>query len=73
MEAYQSILTDRDPQNLHEERRDPQLESQETILNERIMNMLKIMSHDIRGPLISDLLPTEWVILVNLDCWKHTS
>jgi hypothetical protein len=20
-----------------------------------------------------DLLPTEWVILVNLDCWKHTS
>jgi len=21
----------------------------------------------------SDLLPTEWVILVNLDCWKHTS
>jgi light-regulated signal transduction histidine kinase (bacteriophytochrome) len=53
MEAYQSILTDRDPQNLHEERRDPQLESQETILNERIMNMLEIMSHDIREPLIS--------------------
>ena len=53
MEAYQIILTDRDPQNLHEERRDPQLESQETILNERIMNMLKIMSHDIREPLIS--------------------
>ena len=53
MEAYQIILTDRDPQNLHEERRNLQLESQETILNERIMNMLKIMSHDIREPLIS--------------------
>jgi CheY-like chemotaxis protein len=23
--------------------------------------------------IILDLLPTEWVILVNLDCWKHTS
>ena len=53
MEAYQIILTYRDPQNLHEERRNPQLESQEGILNEKIMNMLKIMSHDIRGSLIS--------------------
>ena len=53
MEAHQSILTDRDPQNLHEERRNLQLESQEGILNEKILNMLKIMSHDIREPLIS--------------------
>lgn len=53
MEAFQIILTYRDPQNLHEERRNPQLESQEGILNEKIMNTLRIMSHDIREPLVS--------------------
>jgi len=53
MESYQIILTGRDPQSLHEERRNSQLESQEDIVNEKILNMLKIMSHDIRGSLIS--------------------
>jgi signal transduction histidine kinase len=53
MEANQIILTDRDPKNLQGEQRNPQLESQRSNLDERVLNMVRIMSHDIRGSLIS--------------------
>jgi light-regulated signal transduction histidine kinase (bacteriophytochrome) len=53
MGAYKILLTDRDPQSLHGEQRNSKLESQELTLNEEILNMLRIMSHDIRGSLIS--------------------
>jgi hypothetical protein len=53
MEANQILLTDRDPITLHEERRNPHLESQELNLDERVLNMVRIISHDVRGSLVS--------------------
>lgn len=53
METYQILLADRDSQSLHEERRSPQLESQKPNLDEGVLNMVRIMSHDIRGSLVS--------------------
>ncbi len=53
MEAYQIMSKDRNPQTLDEERRNPQLESQRSNLNERVLNMVRVMSHDLRGSLVS--------------------
>ena len=53
MGSYQILLVDRDSQSLHEERRNSKLESQRPNPNEKVLNMVKIMSHDIRGSLVS--------------------
>jgi len=53
MGGYQILIADRDPQSLHEERRNSQLESEKPNLDERVLNRVRIMSHDIRGSLIS--------------------
>lgn len=53
METYQILLADKDSQSLHEERRNSQLESEKPNLDERVLNMVRIMSHDIRGSLVS--------------------
>ena len=53
METYQILLADKDSQSLHEKRRNSQLESQKPNLDERVLNMVRVMSHDIRGSLVS--------------------
>ncbi len=53
MEANQILLMGRNPLSLQEERRNHQLESQRSNLDEGVLNMVRIMSHDIRGSLIS--------------------
>jgi len=53
MEAKQILLMYTNPQSLQEEQRHHQLESQRSILNEWVLNLVRIMSHDIRGSLIS--------------------
>jgi signal transduction histidine kinase len=53
MEAYQILLVDRKPQSFREERSHSQLESQKPNLDEKVLNMVRIMSHDIRGSLVS--------------------
>ncbi len=53
METNQIPLTHRNPKSLHEERRDPPLEFQGPNLDDRIPNMVRIMSHDVIGSLIS--------------------
>jgi signal transduction histidine kinase len=53
MGDYQILIADRDPQSLHEERRNSQLESEKPNLDERVLNRVRIKSHDIRGSLIS--------------------
>ncbi len=39
MGGYQILIADRDPQSLHEERRNSQLESEKSNLDERVLNM----------------------------------
>ena len=53
MEAHRILLTDRDPQGLYEERGNSRLESQELTHNEKVLNMVRIVSHDLRGSLVS--------------------
>jgi signal transduction histidine kinase len=53
METYQIILADKNPQSLHNGRKNSQSESQKPTLDENILNMLRIMSHDIRGSIVS--------------------
>jgi light-regulated signal transduction histidine kinase (bacteriophytochrome) len=53
MGSYPISLTEWNPQSLHEERRNPKLESHGSNLDEKVLNMLRIMSHDIRGSLVS--------------------
>lgn len=53
MGNYQILLSDRNPQSLGEERGNPLLESQKPTFDEKVMNMVRIMSHDIRGSLVS--------------------
>jgi signal transduction histidine kinase len=53
MGGFQILIADRNSQSLDEERRNPQLESQRPNLDERVLNMVRIMSHDIRGSLVS--------------------
>src|SRR4030042_6799145 len=53
METYQILLADKDSQSLHEKRRNSQLESQKPNLDERVLKMVRVMSHDIRGSLVS--------------------
>jgi len=53
MEADRILLTDSDPQGLYEERGNSQLESQELTHNEKVLNMVRIVSHDLRDSLVS--------------------
>jgi signal transduction histidine kinase len=53
METYQILLTDRDPQGLYQERRNSQLGSQGPTHNEKVQILERIISHDIRGSLVS--------------------
>jgi signal transduction histidine kinase len=53
MEGYQILLRDKDPQSFHEGRSNSQLESQKPNLDEKVLNMVRIMSHDVRGSLVS--------------------
>jgi signal transduction histidine kinase len=53
MEGCQILLGDRDPQSLYEGRRNSQLESQKPNLDEKVLNIVRIMSHDIRDSLVS--------------------
>ncbi len=52
METYQILLVDKSSQSLPEKRRNSQLESQKPNLDEGILNMVRIMSHDLRGSLV---------------------
>ena len=53
METNPIPLTHRNPNSLHEERTNPSIESHGSTLDDRIPNMVRIMSHDVIGSLIS--------------------
>jgi signal transduction histidine kinase len=53
METYQILLADKGSQSLCEGQRNSQLELQKLNISEKALNMVRIMSHDIRGSLVS--------------------
>jgi len=53
METYQILLAHQDSQSVPGKRENSKLESHGSNLDEKVLNMLRIMSHDIRGSLVS--------------------
>ncbi len=53
MAAHQTLSTDRGPQNPHKEQRDRRFESQRVDPDERVSEVMRAISHDIRGSLVS--------------------
>jgi light-regulated signal transduction histidine kinase (bacteriophytochrome) len=53
MGNYPISLVEWNPPSFHEEQSNPQSESQEPNADDKVLNMLRIMSHDIRGSLVS--------------------